>query len=144
MVLTFSKEELPSARERYVNGIKHVASVANDELENNQHLVGVRFSCVDLALCCNTSIRSLLLEVESWINVWRRTRTEGCRLTESASRLALKEKKKTRADEEPDHSILKWASLQGLRKSTRGAETAFSVARCKLFEQKHDADKELG
>jgi len=133
VVIAFSKEELPSARERYANGIKHVASAPNGELENNQHLVGGRFSCVDFALCCNTSIRSLLLEVESWINVWRRARTVGFGLTDSASRPALKKKKRTRADEEPDHSH-----------STREAETAFSVVRCKLFEQKHDAGKELG
>jgi glutathione S-transferase len=111
VVLAFSKEELPPARERYVDGIKHVARVQSGELENSQHLVGGRFSCVDLALCCNTSIRSLLLEVESWINVWRRTRTEGCGLTDSASRPALKKERKTRADEERDHSHPRWSEV---------------------------------
>jgi glutathione S-transferase len=90
MVLAFNEEELPSARERYVNGIEHVAGVPDGELENNEHLVGDRFSYADFALCCNMSIRSLLLGVESWINVWQRTRTEGRGLTDSASRPVLK------------------------------------------------------
>ena len=106
--------------------------------------MGGRFSCVDLALCCNTSIRSLLLEVESWINVWRRTRTDGRGLTDSASRPALEKKKRTRVDEEPDHSHPERGELVRSPEVDSRAETAFSVVRCKLLEQKHDVGKELG